>query len=240
MNRDVHPGSRIRILIFTHPGWSRIQGSKRHRIPDPQHWILRIWIRNAAYHRDEVRKVAEELLPEHLGHQAQQELVRLYPACNKNATVTLYFYFSVEPKSKEKLYFKLLRLLAISSANMKSHWMPFRREALVAAILTKSGNRECTSTIDRIGCNNEIVPVTSPLAFKMTNSTSGRKLPRLLPPAYYQVLSIRDLLVRIKIRTTELQIRILLFLWVAIKVSEFFCLILFEGTFTSVLKDKKS
>jgi hypothetical protein len=34
--RDVYPGSRI--LIFTHPG-SRVQGSKRHRIPapDPQH-----------------------------------------------------------------------------------------------------------------------------------------------------------------------------------------------------------
>jgi hypothetical protein len=31
MIRDVHPRSRIRILIFTHPG-SRIRGSKRHRI----------------------------------------------------------------------------------------------------------------------------------------------------------------------------------------------------------------
>ncbi len=30
--------SRIRILTF-YP--SRIQGSKRHRIPDPQHWLLR-------------------------------------------------------------------------------------------------------------------------------------------------------------------------------------------------------
>jgi hypothetical protein len=42
MIRDVHPGpgSRIRILIFTRPG-SRIQGSKRHRIPDPdtQDWV---------------------------------------------------------------------------------------------------------------------------------------------------------------------------------------------------------
>ncbi len=32
--RDVNPGSRIKIRIFSHPG-SRIQGSKRHRIPDP-------------------------------------------------------------------------------------------------------------------------------------------------------------------------------------------------------------
>jgi hypothetical protein len=99
---------------------SRIQRPKRHRIPDPQHWILQIWIRNTAYHRDEVRKVGEELLPEHLGHQAQQELVRLYFACNKNATITLYFYFSVEPKSKDKLYLKLLRILSRSSANMKT------------------------------------------------------------------------------------------------------------------------
>ncbi len=30
----VHPGSRIRMLTFSHPG-SRIQGSKRHPIPDP-------------------------------------------------------------------------------------------------------------------------------------------------------------------------------------------------------------
>ncbi len=37
MIRVVHPASCIRILIF-YP--SRIQGSKRHRIPDldPQHW----------------------------------------------------------------------------------------------------------------------------------------------------------------------------------------------------------
>ncbi len=35
----VHPGSRIRMLTFSHPG-SRIQGSKRHPIPDPQHWPL--------------------------------------------------------------------------------------------------------------------------------------------------------------------------------------------------------
>ncbi len=39
MIRVVHPGSRIRILTF-YPSWipdtgSRIQGSKRHRIPDP-------------------------------------------------------------------------------------------------------------------------------------------------------------------------------------------------------------
>ncbi len=32
MIRVVHPGSRIRMLTF-YP--SRIQGSKRHRIPDP-------------------------------------------------------------------------------------------------------------------------------------------------------------------------------------------------------------
>ncbi len=30
----VHPGSRIRMLTFSHPG-SRIQRSKRHPIPDP-------------------------------------------------------------------------------------------------------------------------------------------------------------------------------------------------------------
>ncbi len=38
MVRVVHPGSGS--WFFTHPG-SRIQGSKRHRIPDPnlQHWI---------------------------------------------------------------------------------------------------------------------------------------------------------------------------------------------------------
>jgi hypothetical protein len=30
----VHPGSRFRMLTFFHPG-SRIQGSKRHPIPDP-------------------------------------------------------------------------------------------------------------------------------------------------------------------------------------------------------------
>ncbi len=37
---DLGCSFRIRILIFTHPG-SRIQGSKRHRIPDPdpQHWL---------------------------------------------------------------------------------------------------------------------------------------------------------------------------------------------------------
>ena len=43
MIRDVHPGSGFRIWIlffFTHSG-SRVQGSKRHRIPhlDPQHCI---------------------------------------------------------------------------------------------------------------------------------------------------------------------------------------------------------
>ncbi len=69
-----------------------------HRIPDPQHWILRIWIRNTAYHCDEIRKVAEELLPENLGHQAQQELVRLYLACNKNATVILYVFLYCRTK----------------------------------------------------------------------------------------------------------------------------------------------
>ncbi len=37
MIRVVHPGSWIRMLTSTHPG-SRIQGSKRQRIPDPQHW----------------------------------------------------------------------------------------------------------------------------------------------------------------------------------------------------------
>ncbi len=48
-NRVVLPGFRIRILTF-YP--SRIQGSKRHRIPDPdpQHWnvpdiVLDMWIR---------------------------------------------------------------------------------------------------------------------------------------------------------------------------------------------------
>jgi hypothetical protein len=34
MIRVVHPGSRIRMLTFSHPG-SRIQGSKRHPIPNP-------------------------------------------------------------------------------------------------------------------------------------------------------------------------------------------------------------
>jgi hypothetical protein len=34
MIRIVHPGSGS--WFFTHPG-SRIQGSKRHRIPDPEH-----------------------------------------------------------------------------------------------------------------------------------------------------------------------------------------------------------
>ncbi len=34
MIRVVHPGSRIRMLTFSHPG-SRVQGSKRHPIPDP-------------------------------------------------------------------------------------------------------------------------------------------------------------------------------------------------------------
>jgi hypothetical protein len=36
----VHPGSRIRMLTFSHPG-SRIEGSKRHPIPDPQHCGIR-------------------------------------------------------------------------------------------------------------------------------------------------------------------------------------------------------
>ncbi len=34
MIRVVHPGSRIRMLTFSHPR-SRIKGSKRHPIPDP-------------------------------------------------------------------------------------------------------------------------------------------------------------------------------------------------------------
>ncbi len=40
MIRVVHPGSRIRMLTFSHPG-SRIQGVKKHPIPDPdpQHWF---------------------------------------------------------------------------------------------------------------------------------------------------------------------------------------------------------
>ncbi len=33
-SRKYDPGCSCRIRIFTHPG-SRIQGSKRHRIPDP-------------------------------------------------------------------------------------------------------------------------------------------------------------------------------------------------------------
>jgi hypothetical protein len=36
MIRVVHPGSRIRMLTFSHPGSrTRIQGSKKHPIPDP-------------------------------------------------------------------------------------------------------------------------------------------------------------------------------------------------------------
>ncbi len=35
---DPRCSSRIRILIFTHPG-SRIQGSTKHRIPDPEHCL---------------------------------------------------------------------------------------------------------------------------------------------------------------------------------------------------------
>jgi hypothetical protein len=46
MIRVVHPGSgsQIRILIL-YPSWIRIQGSKRHRItdPDPQHCFLGIF-----------------------------------------------------------------------------------------------------------------------------------------------------------------------------------------------------
>ncbi len=34
MIQVVHPGSRIRMLTFSHPG-SRIQGSNRHPISDP-------------------------------------------------------------------------------------------------------------------------------------------------------------------------------------------------------------
>jgi hypothetical protein len=41
MIRDIHPGSASRpdriLIFFTHSG-SRIQGSKRHWIPDLQHW----------------------------------------------------------------------------------------------------------------------------------------------------------------------------------------------------------
>jgi hypothetical protein len=47
MIRDVHPGFRIPDLdFFTHSG-SRIQGRKRHQIPDPdpQHWIRVTYIR---------------------------------------------------------------------------------------------------------------------------------------------------------------------------------------------------
>ncbi len=36
MIRDVLPGSGCRIFIFYPP---LIQGVKRHRIPDPQHWV---------------------------------------------------------------------------------------------------------------------------------------------------------------------------------------------------------
>jgi hypothetical protein len=37
MIRVVHPGSGS-LFSFTHPG-SWIQGSKKQRIPDPQHWV---------------------------------------------------------------------------------------------------------------------------------------------------------------------------------------------------------
>jgi hypothetical protein len=42
----VHPGSDPGSRFFTHPG-SRIQGSKRHRIPDldPQHGLI-MYIQN--------------------------------------------------------------------------------------------------------------------------------------------------------------------------------------------------
>jgi len=43
MIRVVHPGSGS--LLFSHPD-SRIQGSKRHRIPDPQHWKKYIKMEN--------------------------------------------------------------------------------------------------------------------------------------------------------------------------------------------------
>ncbi len=52
MIRDVHPGSGSRIQIF-HP--SRIHGSKRHRIPDPQHWIIYDFPPHAV-HRHEGKK----------------------------------------------------------------------------------------------------------------------------------------------------------------------------------------
>ncbi len=52
-----HPGSgsRIRILIFINPG-SRIQGSKRHRIPDPEPKIV-ICFRTFTYCHRRVKRV---------------------------------------------------------------------------------------------------------------------------------------------------------------------------------------
>jgi hypothetical protein len=52
MIRVVHPGSGL----FTHPG-SQIQGSKRHRIPnpDPQHWFF--GTSNLILHAQEARTV---------------------------------------------------------------------------------------------------------------------------------------------------------------------------------------
>jgi hypothetical protein len=49
---DVHLGSGSRILIF-HP--SLIHGSKRHRIPDLQHWIIYDFPPHAV-HRHEGKK----------------------------------------------------------------------------------------------------------------------------------------------------------------------------------------
>jgi hypothetical protein len=53
-SKKYDPGcsSRIRMLTFSHPRF-RIQGSKRHPIPDPdpQHWFLRFWFRNTTHHR---------------------------------------------------------------------------------------------------------------------------------------------------------------------------------------------
>ena len=47
MIRVVHPGSRIRMLTFSHPG-SRGQKGTQSRIPDPdpQHWLLPEALRN--------------------------------------------------------------------------------------------------------------------------------------------------------------------------------------------------
>jgi hypothetical protein len=39
------PGSEIRDPEKIHPGsGSRIQGVKKHRIPDPEHWLKAKWL----------------------------------------------------------------------------------------------------------------------------------------------------------------------------------------------------